>query len=47
MKLFMLLPNITYSVLMSWNVGLFLKKCPECGHMLSRHLKRADGSFQD
>ena len=46
-KLIMLIPSIIYAVLLSWNVGLFIKKCPECGHPLSGHAKRADGSFAD
>lgn len=25
----------------------FRKNCPKCGHSMSDHLKRADGSFQD
>jgi len=28
-------------------IWLFIKKCPQCGHPLSWHLKRADGSFKD
>jgi hypothetical protein len=30
-----------------WNIGLFMKKCPQCGHRLSIHQRRADGSFRD
>jgi hypothetical protein len=36
-----------YKVLFSWNVGLFLRKCPQCGHFMSAHNRRADGSFKD
>jgi hypothetical protein len=30
-----------------WNIGLFLKKCPQCKHRMSLHQRRADGSFKD
>ena len=30
-----------------WNIGLFIKRCPQCGHWMSRHSRRADGSFRD
>jgi len=46
-KLIMIIPGILYTVFFSWNYGLFKKKCPDCGHFLSDHKKRADGSFQD
>ncbi len=36
-----------YKVLFSWNVGLFLRKCPQCGHFMSAHQRRTDGSFKD
>jgi hypothetical protein len=26
---------------------IFLKKCPQCGHRMSWHQRRADGSFAD
>ncbi len=39
--------TLTYNILFSWNVGLFIKKCPECGHWLSQHQRRGDGSFKD
>jgi len=47
MKIIMLIPRIGYIFLFSWNYGLFKKKCPECGHFLSDHLTRDDGSFKD
>ncbi|WP_250853077.1 hypothetical protein [Streptomyces rhizosphaericus] len=25
----------------------FRRHCPQCGHLLSRHARRADGSFRD
>lgn len=32
----------------SWLVKRgFWKHCPQCGHLHSRHLRRADGSFID
>jgi hypothetical protein len=36
-----------YKVLFSWNIGLFIRKCPQCGHFMSAHQRRADGSFKD
>ncbi len=39
--------TLIYFVFCSWNIGLFIKKCPQCGHWLSQHQKRADGSFRD
>ena len=38
-------------LLFAWNIGLLIglasKKCPECGHKLSKHERRDDGSFKD
>jgi len=39
--------SLFYAVFLSWNIGLFIKKCPQCGHALSEHSKRSDGSFID
>jgi hypothetical protein len=36
-----------YKVLFSWNIGLFIRKCPQCGHFMRAHQRRADGSFKD
>ena len=36
-----------YKVLFSWNIGLFIRKCPQCGHFMSAHNRRTDGSFKD
>jgi hypothetical protein len=47
MKLIMLIPNILSAILFSWNIGLFQKKCPKCGHSLEKHIKMTDGSFTD
>ncbi len=46
-KLFMFPFSVGYAILLSWNIGLFIKKCPQCGHALSEHSKRSDGSFID
>ncbi len=48
----LLLPfKLIYTILFRWNIGLilhlFIRYCPECGHWLSQHKKRADGSFTD
>ncbi len=39
--------TILYLIFLSWNYGLFQSKCPDCGHFLSQHRRRADGSFTD
>ena len=36
-----------YKVLFSWNIGLFLRRCPQCEHFMSAHQRRPDGSFKD
>jgi hypothetical protein len=46
-KLFMLPFTIIYALFLSWNVGLFIRKCPTCKHWLSQHHRRSDGSFKD
>jgi hypothetical protein len=46
-KFFRLPLTIIWKFFLSWNVGLFIRKCPECGHFLSQHKKRSDGSFTD
>ena len=46
-KLLYLIPVIIYKIVFSWNIGLFQKKCPDCGHSMNSHMKRADGSFAD
>jgi hypothetical protein len=28
-------------------IEIFVRKCPVCGHRLSSHTRRADGSFKD
>ena len=45
--LFLGIPRLIIWVLTFWNIGLFQKKCPQCGHKMTLHKKRADGSFQD
>lgn len=30
-----------------WLFTMWLKRCPQCKHGLSRHARRADGSFKD
>ena len=39
--------RMIYAIAFSWNYGLFKKKCPDCGHFLSKHRRRKDGSFRD
>jgi len=47
LTLLLLVPNIFYAVVIKWWFRAFSKMCPHCGHPLSKHLKRADGSFID
>lgn len=46
-RLLFLFPRLFVGLLFGWNVGLFHKYCPQCGHRLSLHSRRADGSFKD
>jgi len=39
-----LLYLITFSFLVK---PVFLRTCPQCSHMMGRHQRRRDGSFQD
>jgi len=43
----MVVPRLIYALLLSWNYGMLKKRCPDCGHFLSQHQRRADGSFTD
>lgn len=45
--LFYIIPHIIYAIIGRWTFGLFKKHCPECGHWISSHAKRRDGSFKD
>lgn len=46
-NLMMVVPRLIYALLLSWNYGMLKKRCPDCGHFLSQHQRRADGSFTD
>ncbi|GAA3486344.1 MULTISPECIES: hypothetical protein [Streptomyces] len=40
--------GVLYAVTLSWLVKpVFLRNCPQCGHVMRRHERRGDGSFQD
>jgi hypothetical protein len=39
--------RFVWILLTGWNIGLFVKKCPVCGHRMSVHQRRTDGSFRD
>ena len=41
------IPRLIIWVFTFWNIGLFQKKCPQCGHKMGIHSKRGDGSFAD
>lgn len=42
-KTFMMTPIRTVeSALTSWNIGLFQRKCPHCGHPLKIHEKKGN-----
>ena len=47
MSIIMMIPRLLWMILTSWNIGLFIKKCPQCGHKMNLHARRADGSFKD
>jgi len=46
-KLLLLVPRLLMAIVLRWNVGLFRKRCPVCGHLLKHHERREDGSFRD
>ena len=46
-KLLLYVPRVLGTLLFRWNIGLFIRYCPECGHRLSGHARRKDGSFKD
>lgn len=40
--------HMLYLITLAWLIKpVFLKCCPQCGHMMGRHQRRRDGSFQD
>ncbi|WP_435209582.1 hypothetical protein [Streptomyces sp. bgisy034] len=40
--------HLLYLVTLAWLIKpVFLKNCPQCKHMMGRHRRRRDGSFQD
>lgn len=41
------LPRLAWWSLTFWNIGLARRKCPACGHWMSQHQRRADGSLRD
>lgn len=37
-----------YLFTMAWLVKpVFMRNCPQCKHLLGKHARRRDGSFQD
>ena len=36
-RLFVLLPRLVFELLFRWNLGLFRRRCPICGHLLKHH----------
>jgi hypothetical protein len=46
-KLLWAVPDLIGSILFSWNIGLFKRRCPNCRHYLNLHQRRSDGSFKD
>lgn len=46
-SLIMAIPRLVIFVCGGFLMGMFQKKCPQCGHKMNLHQKRADGSFQD
>lgn len=43
----MIVPKFYYYIFVAWWYSPVKKKCPDCGHWLSSHRRRADGSFKD
>nr|WSZ97718.1 hypothetical protein OH820_20475 [Streptomyces sp. NBC_00857] len=40
--------KLGYAISFTWLIKpLFMRNCPECKHVMRRHMRRADGSFQD
>lgn len=39
--------RLMWKLCFGWNIGLFMSKCPQCGHFMKKHARRADGSFKD
>lgn len=46
-SLVMLIPRILHWICTVWNVRLFQRWCPDCGHRVSIHRKLKDGRFAD
>lgn len=44
--LIFILPRMIWTILTCWNIGLFQRKCPKCGHKMGMH-KMVDGRLQD
>lgn len=45
-KMILFFPRLCLTLLFAWNIGLFIKKCPQCKHPLRGH-KVIDGRFAD
>jgi len=41
------IPRVIWTILTCWNIGLFQKNCPQCGHRMSTHKMTKDGKFVD
>ena len=41
------IPRAIWWILTFWNIGLMQKKCPTCGHKMTKHKVMADGRFAD
>lgn len=39
--------TLIWVVCFSWNIGLLVRKCPQCGHATRHHYGRLDGTFRD
>lgn len=46
-SLLLAFPRLIGTLLFRWNIGLFSRYCPQCGHPLRMHARRSDGSFKD
>lgn len=39
--------RLMYLFCLSWNIGLFLKGCPQCKHLMRWHQRDEAGRFKD
>lgn len=45
-SMILMIPRAIWWICTVWNIQLFQKKCPQCGHKMSEH-KMVEGRFAD